>query len=191
MADSVGLALLVVLETLAPAERLAFVLHDMFAVPFDEIAPIVDRTPQAARKLASRARQRIQGERAVPDADLATQRRVTEAFLAAAHEGDFEALLEVLDPDVVLRADFGALPTAESRVVRGAQAVASQAMFYSQIGLEMRPALVNGAVGAVSLRDGKPFSVAAVTVNGGRIVEMDFLVDRERLAQLDLTILDD
>jgi RNA polymerase sigma-70 factor (ECF subfamily) len=191
LADSVGLALLVVLETMPPAERLAFVLHDMFAVPFDEIAPIVDRTPQAARKLASRARARIQGERAVPDADLATQRRVTEAFLAAAHEGDFEALLEVLDPDVVLRADFGALPTAESRVVRGAQAVASQAMFYSQIGLEMRPALVNGAVGAVSLRDGRPFSVAAVTVNGGRIVEMDFLVDRERLAQLDLTILDD
>ena len=191
LADSVGLALLVVLESMPPAERLAFVLHDMFAVPFDEIAPIVDRTPQAARKLASRARQRIQGERAVPDADLATQRRVTEAFLAAAHEGDFEALLEVLDPDVVLRADFGALPTAQSRVVRGAQAVASQAMFYSQIGLEMRPALVNGAVGAVSLRDGRPFSVAAVTVNGGRIVEMDFLVDRERLAQLDLTILDD
>jgi RNA polymerase sigma factor (sigma-70 family) len=191
LADSVGLALLVVLESMPPAERLAFVLHDMFAVPFDEIAPIVDRTPQAARKLASRARQRIQGERAVPDADLATQRRVTEAFLAAAHEGDFEALLEVLDPDVVLRADFGALPTAESRVVRGAQAVASQAMFYSQIGLEMRPALVNGAVGAVSLRDGRPFSVAAVTVNGGRIVEMDFLVDPERLAQLDLTILDD
>jgi RNA polymerase sigma factor (sigma-70 family) len=191
LADSVGLALLVVLESMPPAERLAFVLHDMFAVPFDEIAPIVDRTPQAARKLASRARQRIQGERAVPDADLATQRRVTEAFLAAAHEGDFEALLEVLDPDVVLRADFGALPTAESRVVRGAQAVASQAMFYSQVGLEMRPALVNGAVGAVSLRDGRPFSVAAVTVNGGRIVEMDFLVDRERLAQLDLTILDD
>ena len=191
LADAVGMALLVVLDTLSPPERLAFVLHDMFAVPFDEIAPIVDRTPQAARKLASRARQRIQGERAVPDADLATQRRVTEAFLAAAHEGDFEALLEVLDPDVVLRADFGALPTAESRVVRGAQAVASQAMFYSQIGLEMRPALVNGAVGAVSLRDGRPFSVAAVTVNGGRIVEMDFLVDRERLAQLDLTILDD
>ena len=191
IADSVGLALLVVLEALAPAERLAFVLHDLFAVPFDEIAPIVDRTPQAARKLASRARARIQGERAVPDADLATQRRVTEAFLAAAHEGDFEALLEVLDPDVVLRADFGALPTAQSRVVRGAQAVASQAMFYSQVGLEMRPALVNGAVGAVSLRDGRPFSVAAVTVNGGRIVEMDFLVDRERLAQLDLTILDD
>ena len=116
---------------------------------------------------------------------------MTEAFLAAAHDGDFEALLEVLDPDVVLRADFGALPTAESRVVRGAQAVASQAMFYSQIGLEMRPALVNGAVGAVSLRDGRPFSVAAVTVNGGRIVEMDFLVDPERLAQLDLTILED
>jgi RNA polymerase sigma factor (sigma-70 family) len=191
LADSVGLALLVVLETLAPAERLAFVLHDMFAVPFDEIAPIVDRSPQAARKLASRARQRIQGERAVPDADLGTQRRVAEAFLAAAHEGDFEALLEVLDPDVVLRADFGALPTAESHAVRGAKAVASRAAFYSQQGLELRPALVNGAWGAVSLRDGRPFSVAAVTVSGGRIVELDFLVDPERLAQLDLTILED
>jgi RNA polymerase sigma factor (sigma-70 family) len=191
LADSVGLALLVVLETLAPAERLAFVLHDMFAVPFEEIAPIVDRTPQAARKLASRARQRIQGERAVPDPDLATQRRVTDAFLAAAHEGDFEALLEVLDPDVVLRADFGALPTAESRAVRGARAVASQALFYSQLGLDMRPALVNGAVGAVSLRDGRPFSVAAITVSGGRIVAMDFLVDPERLARLDLAMLED
>jgi RNA polymerase sigma factor (sigma-70 family) len=191
LADSVGLALLIVLENLPPAERLAFVLHDMFAVPFDEIAPIVERTPQAARKLASRARQRIQGERAVPDADLATQRRVTDAFLAAAHEGDFEALLEVLDPDVVLRADFGALPAGESRVVRGAREVASRATFYSQSGLEMRRALVNGAVGAVSLRDGRPFSVAAITVSGGRIVEMDFLVDPERLAQLDLTILDE
>jgi RNA polymerase sigma factor (sigma-70 family) len=191
LSDAVGLALLVVLETLSPAERLAFVLHDMFAVPFDEIAPIVERTPQAARKLASRARQRIQGERAVPDPDLATQRRVTDAFLAAAHEGDFEALLEVLDPDVVLRADFGALPTAGSREVRGQQAVASQAMFYSQLGLEMRRALVNGAVGAVSIRDGRPFSVAAVTVSGGRIVELDFLVDPERIAQLDLTVLDD
>ena len=188
LTDSVGLALLVVLETLDPAERLAFVLHDMFAVPFDEIAPIVDRTPQAARKLASRARQRIQGERTVPDADLATQRRVAEAFLAAAHEGDFEALLAVLDPDVVLRADFGALPTAESREVRGARAVASQALFYSQLELDLHMALVNGAIGAVSIRDGRPFSVAAITVSGDRIVELDFLVDPERLAQLDLTI---
>src|SRR3954466_2399368 len=136
LADSVGVALLVVLETLAPAERLAFVLHDMFAVPFDEIAPIVDRTPQAARKLASRARQRIQGERGGPDADLATQRRVTEAFLAAAHEGDFEGLLEGLAPAVFLGADFGALPSAASGGVRGAREVASRAMFYSQLGLD-------------------------------------------------------
>ena len=179
LTDSVGLALLVVLDKLTiQRSGYAFVLHDLFAMPFEEVAPIVGRsTACRATARESCAASRIQGERAVPDADLATQRRVTEAFLAAAHEGDFEALLEVLDPDVVLRADFGALPTAESRVVRGAQAVASQAMFYSQIGLEMRPALVNGAVGAVSLRDGKPFSVAAVTVNGGRIVEMDFLVD--------------
>src|SRR3954466_2072043 len=136
LADSVGLALLVVLESMPPAERLAFVLHDRFAVPFDEIAPIVDRTPQAARKLASRARQRIQGERAVPDADLATQRRVTEALLAAAHEGDFEGLLEGLAPAVFLGADFGALPSAASGGVRGAREVASRAMFYSQLGLD-------------------------------------------------------
>jgi RNA polymerase sigma factor (sigma-70 family) len=190
LADSVGLALLVVLETLSPAERLAFVLHDMFAVPFDEIAPIVDRTPEAARKLASRARRRIHGENRVPDADLETQRHVAEAFLAAAREGDFEALLEVLDPDVVLRADFGPLPTAESREVRGARAVAGQALFYSRLGLDMRLALVNGAIGAVAIRDGQPFSVAGVTVRGGRIVELDFLVDPARLGQLDLTILE-
>jgi RNA polymerase sigma factor (sigma-70 family) len=190
LADSVGLALLVVLETLSPAERLAFVLHDMFAVPFDEIAPIVDRTPEAARKLASRARRRIHGENRVPDADLKTQRHVAEAFLAAAREGDFEALLEVLDPDVVLRADFGPLPTAESREVRGARAVAGQALFYSRLGLDMRLALVNGAIGAVAIRDGQPFSVAGVTVRGGRIVELDFLVDPARLGQLDLTILE-
>src|ERR671916_259972 len=124
LADSVGLALLVVLETLNPAERLAFVLHDMFAVPFDEIAPIVDRSPEAARQLASRARRHVQGETAVPDANLDTQREVVDAFLAAAREGDFEALLEVLDPDVVLRADLGPLPTGGSREVRGAASVA-------------------------------------------------------------------
>jgi RNA polymerase sigma factor (sigma-70 family) len=190
LADSVGLALLVVLETLSPAERLAFVLHDMFAVPFDEIAPIVDRTPEAARKLASRARQRIHGENTVPDANLETQRHVAEAFLAAAREGDFQALLEVLDPDVVLRADFGPEATSESREVRGARTVAGQALFYSRLGLDMRLALVNGAIGAVAFRDGQPFSLAAVTVRGGRIVELDFLVDPARLAQLDLTILE-
>jgi RNA polymerase sigma-70 factor, ECF subfamily len=189
LADSVGLALLVVLETLSPAERLAFVLHDMFGVPFDEIAPVVDRSPAAARQLASRARHRVQGERTVPDADLATQREVVDAFLAAAREGDFEALLEVLDPDVVVRADFG--PLGGSSEVRGAENVARQALTYSRLGLVMRPALINGAVGAVSMRDGEPFSVGGVTVRGGKIVEMDFLADPERLRRLDLTILDD
>jgi RNA polymerase sigma factor (sigma-70 family) len=185
LADSVGLALLVVLETLSPAERLAFVLHDMFAVPFDEIAPIVDRSPEAARQLASRARRRVQGGAAIPDADLDTQREVIEAFLAAAREGDFEALLEVLDPDVVRRADRGA-----ARVVRGAANVARQALAFSRLDLEVRPALVNGAVGTVTLRDGRPFAIAGFTIRNRRIVEMDILADPERLSQLDLTILD-
>jgi RNA polymerase sigma factor (sigma-70 family) len=188
LADSVGLALLVVLETLSPPERLAFVLHDMFAVPFDEIGPIVDRSPEAARQLASRARRRVQGEGKVPDADLATQRRVVDAFLAASREGDFEGLVAVLDPEVVLRADFGV--AGEARFVRGARAVAGQALFYSRLGLDIRPVLVNGAVGAVALRDGEPFSVGAVTVRGGKIVELDFLADPERLRELDLTVLD-
>jgi RNA polymerase sigma-70 factor, ECF subfamily len=189
LADSVGLALLVVLETLSPAERLAFVLHDIFAVPFDEIAPIVERSPEAARQLASRARRRVQGENPVPDADLDTQRRVVDAFLAAARDGDFEALLEVLDPDVVLRADLGPL-AGGLREVRGAAQVARQALAYSQLGLVMHPALVNGVVGGVSTRDGEPFSVGAFAVRGGKIVEMDILADPERLRQLDLTILD-
>jgi RNA polymerase sigma factor (sigma-70 family) len=189
LADSVGLALLVVLETLAPAERLAFVLHDMFGVPFDEIAPIVDRSPAAARQLASRARRRVQGA-PKPDADLSTQREVVDAFLAAARNGDFEALLEVLDPDVVLRADSGALGPGPSREVRGAAAVASQALIFSRLDLTTRPALVNGAAGVVSIRDGRPFSVGGVTVRGGKIVEIDILADPERLSQLDLTILD-
>ena len=151
VADSVGLALLVVLETLSPAERLAFVLHDIFAVPFDEIAPIVDRSPEAARQLASRARRRVRAENTVPDADLDAQQEVVEAFLAAARDGDFDRLVAVLDPDVVLRADFGA---GRSREVRGATAVIGQAMFYSQVGLVMKPALINGAAGLVTTRDG-------------------------------------
>jgi RNA polymerase sigma factor (sigma-70 family) len=186
LADSVGLALLVVLETLSPAERLAFVLHDMFAVPFDDIARIVDRSPEAARQLASRGRRRVQGEQVVPDADLDAQRAVVDAFLAASREGDFEALLALLDPDVVLHADLGDGTTE----LRGAAAVLRQASLYAKLGLEMRPALVNGAVGAVSMRDGEPFSVGAITVRGGRIVAMDFLADPERLRALDLTILD-
>jgi RNA polymerase sigma-70 factor, ECF subfamily len=189
LADSVGLALLVVLETLSPAERLAFVLHDMFAVPFDEIAPIVDRSPEAARQLASRARRRIQGENTVPDADLGTQREVVAAFLAAARDGDFQALLEVLDPDVVLRADLG--PLGGWREVHGARAVAGQALFYSRLGLITRPALVNGAVGTVATLDGELFSVGGVTVRGRRIVAMDILADPARLRELDLAPLDE
>jgi RNA polymerase sigma factor (sigma-70 family) len=188
LADSVGLALLVVLETLSPPERLAFVLHDIFAVPFDEIAPIVDRSPDAARQLASRARRRVRAENTVPDTDPDAQREVVEAFLAAARDGDFGRLVGVLDPDVVLRADLGA---AGSREVRGAAAVIGQAMFYSQLGLVMKPALINGAAGVVTTRDGRPFSVGAFTVRGGRIVEMDWLADPARLRELDLTILDD
>jgi RNA polymerase sigma-70 factor, ECF subfamily len=188
LADQVGLALLVVLETLTPAERLAFVLHDVFAVPFDEIAPIVDRTPTAARQLASRARRRVQGENPVPDADLDTQRKVVDAFLAASRDGDFDALVAVLAPDVVLRADLG--PAAGSREVRGAAAVAGQALGYARVGLIVRPALINGVVGAVSIRDGEPFSVGAMTVRGGRVVEIDILADPERLRRLDLRVLD-
>ena len=188
LADSVGLALLVVLETLSPPERLAFVLHDVFAVPFDEIAPIVDRSPEAARQLASRARRRVRAERTVPDADLETQWEVIDAFLAAAREGDFDRLVAVLDPEVVLRQDFG--PVGGSREIRGAAAVAGQAQGYAQIGLDIRPALINGVAGAVAFRDGQPFSIGAVTVRSGKIVELDFLADPERLSQLDLTILD-
>jgi RNA polymerase sigma-70 factor (ECF subfamily) len=189
LADSVGLALLVVLDTLSPPERLAFVLHDIFAVPFDEIAPIVDRSPEAARQLASRARRRVRAERTVPDADLETQRAVIDAFLAAARDGDFDRLVAVLDPDVVLRQDFG--PVGGAREVRGAAAVARQAASYAQIGLDIRPALINGIAGAVAFRDGQPFSIGAVTVRNGRIVELDFLGDPERLRQLDLTIFED
>jgi RNA polymerase sigma factor (sigma-70 family) len=187
LADSVGLALLVVLETLSPPERLAFVLHDIFAVPFDQIAPIVDRSPEAARQLASRARRRVRAENTVPDPDLDAQREVVDAFLAASRDGDFERLVALLDPDVVLRADLGA---GRSREVRGAEAVLGQAMFYSQLGLDLKPALVNGAAGLVATRDGRPFSVGAFTVRQGRIVEMDWIAAR-RLRDLDLTIFED
>ena len=185
LADSVGLALLVVLEMLNPAERLAFVLHDMFAVPFDEIAPIVDRSPEAARQLASRARRRVQGASAIPDADLDTQREVLDAYLAAAREGDFEALLEVLDPDVVLRADRGA-----ATVVRGAADVAPRALAFWRLDIDVRPALVNGAVGTVTLRDGRAFSIAGFTIQNRRIVEIDVIADPEHVGRLDLMILD-
>jgi RNA polymerase sigma factor (sigma-70 family) len=190
LADSVGLALLVVLETLTPAERLAFVLHDLFAVPFEEIAPMVDRSPAAARQLASRARRRIRGENIVPDADLDTQRHIVEAFLAASRNGDFDSLLKLLDPDVVLRVDAGAAPAAASIEVRGAAAVAGQAQLYAQLGLDIRPVLINGAAGAVSIRNGQPFAVGGITVRAGKIVEIDILADPARLRQLDLTLLD-
>jgi RNA polymerase sigma factor (sigma-70 family) len=190
LADSVGLALLVVLETLSPAERLAFVLHDMFAVPFDEIAPMVGRSPTAARQLASRARRRVRGTAPVPDADLARQREVVDAFFAAARDGDFEALVAVLDPDVVLRADGGAERPDVSVVVHGAQGVAARAMMFADLHPFARPALVNGAAGVVVAPHGRPFSVMGFTVTDGRIVEINALADPARLRQLDLTVLD-
>jgi len=190
LADSVGLALLVVLETLTPAERLAFVLHDMFSVPFDEVARIIDRSPEAARQLASRARRRVSGATPPPDADLGRQREVVDAFLAAAREGDFDSLVAVLDPDIVLRADAGAISRL-SREVHGAENVASQALMFSRLDLQMHPALVNGVAGILATRDGKPFSVMACTVRRGKIAEMDILADPERLQALDLAILTD
>jgi RNA polymerase sigma factor (sigma-70 family) len=189
LADSVGLALLVVLETLTPAERLAFVLHDMFAVPFEEIAPIVDRSPEATRQLASRARRRVRGTPTVPDADLNAQWEVVEAFLAAARKGDFDALVAVLDPDAVLRADGGL--TGLSQQVQGAETIASQALLWSRVDLTMRRALINGAAGIVAFLHGRPFSIAAVTVKNGKIVEIDFLADPQRIARLALEVLDD
>ncbi len=192
LADSVGLALLVVLETLAPAERLAFVLHDMFSMPFEEIAPIVGRTPATARQLASRARRRVQGAAALPDPDLNRQRTVVEAFMAASRGGDFDALVAVLDPDVVLRADAGTVGTG-TRLVRGAAEVAGQAITFNRLqapGARSRLALVNGSVGIVSDRGGRVFAVLGMTISGGRIVEIDILADPQRLARLDLAALD-
>lgn len=190
LADSVGLAMLVVLDALTPAERLSFVLHDMFAMPFEDIAPIVDRTPAAARQLASRARRRLQGSAPMPDPDLEVQWRAAEAFLAAARDGDFTALLEVLDPEVVIRADFGVRRPGQSAVVRGAEAVARQATAWARVDMVMRRVLVNGTPGIVATIGGRLFAVGAVTVRGGRIVEMDFLADPKRLAQIDLAFLD-
>jgi RNA polymerase sigma-70 factor (ECF subfamily) len=190
LADSVGLALLVVLETLDPAERLAFVLHDMFAVPFDEIAPIVGRSPAAARQLASRARRRVQGAGPVPDVDLGRQREVVDAFLAAARGGDFDALVALLDPDVVLRVDRGAERPGASRELRGAAAVAEQVRTFASLARFARPALVNGAAGFVVAPRGRPLAVAGFTVSGDRIAEIDLLADPDRLRALDLTVLD-
>jgi RNA polymerase sigma factor (sigma-70 family) len=186
LADSVGLALQVVLETLSPAERLAFVLHDIFAVPFDEIAAIVDRSPTAARQLASRARHRVTGAAPAPDPDLGRQREVVEAFLAAARDGDFAALVAVLHPDVVLRADGGTARPQQSVVVHGATAVAGQAATFGRLFPLARPALVNGAAGVVVATADRTLSVMAFTVAGGRVAAIDVLADPERLARLHL-----
>jgi RNA polymerase sigma factor (sigma-70 family) len=188
LSDSVGLALLVVLETLTPAERLAFVLHDMFSVPFDEIAPILGRSPDAARQLASRARRRVRGATEVPDADLARQREVVDAFLAAARDGDFDALVAVLDPDVVLRSDRAALPASAPRKVRGAPAVARRSLVGRA--RAARPALVDGAVGVVVAPRGRLLMVLDFKIRGGKIVEIDAVAEPERLNQLDLALLD-
>src|SRR5215218_7215798 len=178
LADSVGLALLVVLETLTPAERLAYVLHDVFSVPFDEIGAILDRSPDAARQLASRGRRRIRGADTTPDADAAAQQQVVAAFLAAARDGDFDALVAVLDPDIVECVDTGSGTILE---VRGAENVARRAMAASQRdGLVGRPALINGAAGWVSVLDGELYAIAALTVQGGRITTMDILLDPAR-----------
>jgi RNA polymerase sigma-70 factor, ECF subfamily len=192
LAEGVGLALLVLLDTLAPAERLAFVLHDMFAVPYGEIGPLVGRSAAAAKMLASRARRRVQGA-AVPDADLARQRKAVEAFFAAARDGDFAALLALLDPDVVVRADGGAVPVGASRVVRGAAAVAEQVLTaggFARLARLAQPALVNGAAGVVIAAEGRLFAVVGFTVRGGKIVEIDILADPARLRRLDLAVLD-
>jgi RNA polymerase sigma factor (sigma-70 family) len=189
LADSVGLALLVVLETLTPAERLAFVLHDMFAVPFDEIAALVERTPEATRQLASRARRRVRGA-PVPDVDLDRQRELVDAFLAAARGADFDALVAVLDPDVVLRIDRGPKAREASRELRGAPAVAKRGVAFSPLATFARPALVNGAAGFVVARHDRLLGVAGFTVAHGKIVEIDLLMDPTRLRELDLTDLD-
>jgi RNA polymerase sigma factor (sigma-70 family) len=188
LADAVDLALLVVLDTLNPAERLAFVLHDLFEVPFDEIAPIVGRSPTAARQLASRARRRVRGAATVPDADRTRQRAVVGAFLAASRGGDFDALLAVLNPDVVFRADRAAVSAGASGEVRGAPAVAKQFAGRARFA---QPALVNGAVGAVWAPGGRPRVVFGFTITGGKIVAIDVVADPARLRQLDLTVLGD
>jgi RNA polymerase sigma factor (sigma-70 family) len=191
LADSVGLALLVVLDALAPAERLAFVLHDMFAVPFAEIAPIIERSPAATRQLASRARRRVRGATPFPDADLRRQREIVDAFLAAARDGDFDALIALLDPDVVLRTDAGAVLPGASRTVRGAAPVAQQTVTFmrSRSG-KAKPALVNGAAGVVWASRGRPYSVVGFTVRRGQIAEIDVLADPGRLQQLEIDVLD-
>jgi RNA polymerase sigma-70 factor (ECF subfamily) len=188
LADSVGLALLVVLETLSPAERLAFVLHDMFSMSFEEIAPVLDRSEAATRQLASRARRRVRGARPEPDADLAARRAVVDAFLAAARGGDLETLVSLLAPDVVVRIDSG---TVRPRtVLEGREAVARGAMTFTQVAELTRPALVNGALGAAAFRGGRLISVAAFTVSDGQIIALDIVSDPERIGRIDPAVLD-
>jgi len=190
LADSVSLALLVVLDTLAPAERLAFVLHDMFQLPFSEIAPMVGRTPQAARQLASRARRRVKGaEIPAADADLARQRHVVDAFFRAARGGDFDTLVTLLHPDVVLRSDFGGRRPAAPKITRGARAVASQARALP--GAELHPALVNGAAGVVITVHGRPYAVMGFTVADGKIIEIDAIADTDRVRRIAAAVLSD
>ena len=192
LADSVGLALLVVLDALSPPERLAFVLHDTFDLPFEEIAPLVGRTPAAARQLASRARRRVKGAGLlVPDPDIARQREVVDAFFRAARGGDFDGLVAVLDPDVVLRSDFGARRPEVSRVIRGAAAVARQAVMGALPGAQLHPALVNGAAGVVVTVGGRPFAVMGFTVAAGKIVEIDAIADPERVRRIAAAVLGD
>ena len=182
LADSIGPALLVILHTLAPAERLAFVLHDMFAVPFDDVAPVVGRSPAAARQLASRARRRVQGAGQVLDADLTRQRTLAGAFLTAARNGDFGALLETLDPDVVVRSNG-------AEAVRGAAAVAGRAFPFTRIAQVTLPTLINGAAGVVTAADGRPITLVAFTITGATIVAIDLIDDPGRIAEADLAIL--
>ena len=190
LADSIGLALLVVLDSLSPAERLAFVLHDMFDLPFDEIAPMVGRSPTAARQLASRARRRVKGaEIPAPDPDLARQRDVVDAFFRAARGGDFDALVALLDPDVVLRSDFGARRPAAARVTQGAAAVARQALIAAFPDAQLHPALVNGAAGVVVTVRGRPFAVLGFTVTDGKIVEIDAIADPDRVRRIAAAVL--
>jgi RNA polymerase sigma factor (sigma-70 family) len=190
LADSVSLALLVVLDTLAPAERLAFVLHDMFQLPFEEIAPMVGRSPEAARQLASRARRRVKGaEIPAADADLARQREVVDAFFRAARGGDFDGLVAVLDPDVVLRSDYGGRRPGAPKITRGARAVASQARALP--GAELHPALVNGAAGVVITVHGRPYAVMGFTVADGKIIEIDAIADRDRVRRIAAAVLSD
>jgi RNA polymerase sigma factor (sigma-70 family) len=192
LADSVGLALLVVLDTLSPAERLAFVLHDMFQLPFEEIAPMVGRSPEAARQLASRARRRVKGAQIpAPDPDLARQRAVVDAFFRAARGGDFDGLVAMLDPDVVLRSDFGGRRPAAPKVIHGAAAVARQALIGALPGAELHPALVNGTAGMVITVHGRPFAVMGFTVIDSKIIEIAAIADPERVERIAAAVLSD